>query len=139
MPITLENISARPSRQTLKIKGIGTRDTMQYLSALGGTYQDAIFNEQTSNLPDEYIRLDEMARDEKQYNLNIYEFFFEPTPELICEEIKTTLDFHYLNSPTFRRLVNYKVDYIINNDIDTNKCEVKISPNYSYENAEGGR
>ncbi|SUG47811.1 T3SS secreted effector EspN-like protein [Salmonella enterica subsp. arizonae] len=30
----------------------------------------------TSNLPDEYIRLDEMARDEKQYNLNIYEFFF---------------------------------------------------------------
>ncbi|EEB7237945.1 DUF4765 family protein, partial [Salmonella enterica] len=54
MPITLENISARPSRQTLKIKGIGTRDTMQYLSALGGTYQDAIFNEQTSNLPDEY-------------------------------------------------------------------------------------
>ncbi|EAN8913565.1 DUF4765 family protein [Salmonella enterica] len=98
MPITLENISARPSRQTLKIKGIGTRDTMQYLSALGGTYQDAIFNEQTSNLPDEYIRLDEMARDEKQYNLNIYEFerFQRIIPrssrkEIMLERYSTTM------------------------------------------------
>lgn len=88
MPITLENISARPSRQTLKIKGIGTRDTMQYLSALGGTYQDAIFNEQTSNLPDEYIRLDEMASDEKQYNLNIYEFFLNQHLNLYAKKLK---------------------------------------------------
>nr|WP_275888143.1 DUF4765 family protein [Salmonella enterica] len=57
----------------------------------------------------------------------------------MCEDIKSTLDFYYLNSPTFRRLVNYRVDYSINNDIDTSKCEVIVSPNYSYENAEGSR
>ncbi|WP_139764581.1 DUF4765 family protein, partial [Salmonella enterica] len=40
---------------------------------------------------------------------------------------------------TFRRLVNYKVERSINDDVDTNKCEVKISLNYSYENIDGGR
>ncbi|HCS0884064.1 TPA: DUF4765 family protein, partial [Salmonella enterica subsp. enterica serovar Paratyphi A] len=38
-----------------------------------------------------------------------------------------------------RRLVNYKVELSINDDVDTNKCEVKISLNYSYENIDGGR
>ncbi|HCZ4864424.1 TPA: DUF4765 family protein, partial [Salmonella enterica subsp. enterica serovar Paratyphi A] len=71
--------------------------------------------------------------------LNIYEFFFEPTHEIICEEIQSTLDFYYSNSVTFRRLVNYKVELSINDDVDTNKCEVKISLNYSYENIDGGR
>ncbi|EKA1803265.1 DUF4765 family protein, partial [Salmonella enterica] len=72
-------------------------------------------------------------------SLNIYEFFFEPTHEIICEEIQSTLDFYYSNSATFRRLVNYKVERSINDDVDTNKCEVKISLNYSYENIDGGR
>ncbi|EHC0864318.1 DUF4765 family protein, partial [Salmonella enterica subsp. enterica serovar Schwarzengrund] len=72
-------------------------------------------------------------------SLNIYEFFFEPTHEIICEEIQSTLGFYYSNSATFRRLVNYKVERSINDDVDTNKCEVKISLNYSYENIDGGR
>ncbi|EAS9828979.1 DUF4765 family protein, partial [Salmonella enterica] len=102
-------------------------------------YQDDIFHEQISNLPEEYIKLDEMAKDEEKNSLNIYEFFFEPTHEIICEEIQSTLDFYYSNSATFRRLVNYKVERSINDDVDTNKCEVKISLNYSYENIDGGR
>ncbi|ECP3557328.1 DUF4765 family protein, partial [Salmonella enterica] len=77
--------------------------------------------------------------DEEKNSLNIYEFFFEPTHEIICEEIQSTLDFYYSNSATFRRLVNYKVERSINDDVDTNKCEVKISLNYSYENIDGGR
>ncbi|EKE3233004.1 DUF4765 family protein, partial [Salmonella enterica] len=100
---------------------------------------DDIFHEQISNLPEEYIKLDEMAKDEEKNSLNIYEFFFEPTHEIICEEIQSTLDFYYSNSATFRRLVNYKVERSINDDVDTNKCEVKISLNYSYENIDGGR
>ncbi|EBN3216739.1 DUF4765 domain-containing protein, partial [Salmonella enterica] len=76
---------------------------------------------------------------EEKNSLNIYEFFFEPTHEIICEEIQSTLDFYYSNSATFRRLVNYKVERSINDDVDTNKCEVKISLNYSYENIDGGR
>ncbi|ENM8773141.1 DUF4765 family protein, partial [Salmonella enterica] len=80
-----------------------------------------------------------MAKDEEKNSLNIYEFFFEPTHEIICEEIQSTLDFYYSNSATFRRLVNYKVERSINDDVDTNKCEVKISLNYSYENIDGGR
>ncbi|EIM2382045.1 DUF4765 family protein, partial [Salmonella enterica] len=109
------------------------------LSMLDGLYQDDIFHEQISNLPEEYIKLDEMAKDEEKNSLNIYEFFFEPTHEIICEEIQSTLDFYYSNSATFRRLVNYKVERSINDDVDTNKCEVKISLNYSYENIDGGR
>nr|WP_080177771.1 DUF4765 family protein [Salmonella enterica] len=104
-----------------------------------GLYQDDIFHEQISNLPEEYIKLDEMAKDEEKNSLNIYEFFFEPTHEIICEEIQSTLGFYYSNSATFRRLVNYKVERSINDDVDTNKCEVKISLNYSYENIDGGR
>ncbi|EKO9661019.1 DUF4765 family protein, partial [Salmonella enterica] len=114
-------------------------DTIPYLSMLDGLYQDDIFHEQISNLPEEYIKLDEMAKDEEKNSLNIYEFFFEPTHEIICEEIQSTLDFYYSNSATFRRLVNYKVERSINDDVDTNKCEVKISLNYSYENIDGGR
>lgn len=106
---------------------------------LDGLYQDAIFHEQVTNLPEEYIKLDEMAKDEGKNSLNIYDFFFEPTHEIICEEIQSTLDFYYSNSVTFRRLVNYKVERSINDDVDTNKCEVKISLNYSYENIDGGR
>ncbi|RJS30407.1 DUF4765 family protein, partial [Salmonella enterica subsp. enterica serovar Schwarzengrund] len=100
---------------------------------------DDIFHEKISNLPEEYIKLDEMAKDEEKNSLNIYEFFFEPTHEIICEEIQSTLGFYYSNSATFRRLVNYKVERSINDDVDTNKCEVKISLNYSYENIDGGR
>ncbi|WP_416375473.1 DUF4765 family protein [Salmonella enterica] len=106
---------------------------------LDGLYQDDIFHEQISNLPEEYIKLDEMAKDEGKNSLNIYDFFFEPTHEIVCEEIQSTLDFYYSNSATFRRLVNYIVERSINDDVDTNKCEVKISLNYSYENIDGGR
>ncbi|EDR7166817.1 DUF4765 family protein [Salmonella enterica subsp. houtenae] len=137
MPITLEHIAAKPFQEKLKAKGIRTWDTIQYLSALDGAYKDTVFHEQISNLPKDYIHLDEMARDEKEYSLNVFDFFFEPTSEIICDVIKSTLDFYYSNSPTFRRLVNYKVDYSMNNDIDTSKCEVKVFPNYSYENTEG--
>ncbi|EGY1152105.1 DUF4765 family protein [Salmonella enterica subsp. enterica] len=137
MPITLEHIAAKPFQEKLKAKGIRTWDTIQYLSALDGAYKDTVFHEQISNLPKDYIHLDEMARDEKEYSLNVFDFFFEPTSEIICDVIKSTLDFYYSNSPTFRRLVKYKVDYSMNNDIDTSKCEVKVSPNYSYENTEG--
>lgn len=137
MPITLEHIAAKPFQEKLKAKGIRTWDTIQYLSALDGAYKDTVFHEQISNLPKDYIHLDEMARDEKEYSLNVFDFFFEPTSEIICDVIKSTLDFYYSNSPTFRRLVNYKVDYSMNNDIDTSRCEVKVSPNYSYENTEG--
>ncbi|EDS4966823.1 DUF4765 family protein [Salmonella enterica subsp. enterica serovar O rough] len=137
MPIILEHIAAKPFQEKLKAKGIRTWDTIQYLSALDGAYKDTVFHEQISNLPKDYIHLDEMARDEKEYSLNVFDFFFEPTSEIICDVIKSTLDFYYSNSPTFRRLVNYKVDYSMNNDIDTSKCEVKVSPNYSYENTEG--
>ncbi|WP_425443031.1 DUF4765 family protein [Salmonella enterica] len=112
---------------------------MPYLSMLDGLYQDDIFHEQISNLPEEYIKLDEMAKDEGKNSLNIYDFFFEPTHEIVCEEIQSTLDFYYSNSATFRRLVNYIVERSINDDVDTNKCEVKISLNYSYENIDGGR
>ncbi|EMF3940645.1 DUF4765 family protein, partial [Salmonella enterica] len=126
-------------QQTVQIQAIRSWDTIPYLSMLDGLYQDDIFHEQISNLPEEYIKLDEMAKDEEKNSLNIYEFFFEPTHEIICEEIQSTLDFYYSNSATFRRLVNYKVERSINDDVDTNKCEVKISLNYSYENIDGGR
>ncbi|HCW2306765.1 TPA: DUF4765 family protein, partial [Salmonella enterica subsp. enterica serovar Paratyphi A] len=129
----------RESQQTVQIQAIRSWDTIPCLSMLDGLYQDDIFHEQISNLPEEYIKLDEMAKDEEKNSLNIYEFFFEPTHEIICEEIQSTLDFYYSNSVTFRRLVNYKVELSINDDVDTNKCEVKISLNYSYENIDGGR
>ncbi|EDS9103002.1 DUF4765 family protein [Salmonella enterica subsp. enterica serovar Urbana] len=139
MRITVSDISTRESQQTVQIQAIRSWDTIPYLSMLDGLYQDDIFHEQISNLPEEYIKLDEMAKDEEKNILNIYEFFFEPTHEIICEEIQSTLDFYYSNSATFRRLVNYKVERSINDDVDTNKCEVKISLNYSYENIDGGR
>ncbi|ECC6573853.1 DUF4765 family protein [Salmonella enterica subsp. enterica serovar Schwarzengrund] len=139
MRITVSDISTRESQQTVQIQAIRSWDTIPYLSMLDGLYQDDIFHEQISNLPEEYIKLDEMAKDEEKNSLNIYEFFFEPTHEIICEEIQSTLGFYYSNSATFRRLVNYKVERSINNDVDTNKCEVKISLNYSYENIDGGR
>ncbi|EED4537080.1 DUF4765 family protein [Salmonella enterica subsp. enterica] len=139
MRITVSDISTRESQQTVQIQAIRSWDTIPYLSMLDGLYQDDIFHEQISNLPEEYIKLDEMAKDEEKNSLNIYEFFFEPTHEIICEEIQSTLDFYYSNSATFRRLVNYKVERSINDDVDTNKFEVKISLNYSYENIDGGR
>ncbi|EBK2698442.1 DUF4765 family protein [Salmonella enterica subsp. enterica serovar Paratyphi B] len=139
MRITVSDISTRESQQTVQIQTIRSWDTIPYLSMLDGLYQDAIFHEQVSNLPEEYIKLDEMAKDEGKNSLNIYDFFFEPTHEIICEEIQSTLDFYYSNSVTFRRLVNYKVERSINDDVDTNKCEVKLSLNYSYENIDGGR
>ncbi|EAM2855966.1 DUF4765 family protein [Salmonella enterica] len=139
MRITVSDISTRESQQTVQIQAIRSWDTIPYLSMLDGLYQDDIFHEQISNLPEEYIKLDEMAKDEEKNSLNIYEYFFEPTHEIICEEIQSTLDFYYSNSATFRRLVNYKVERSINDDVDTNKCEVKISLNYSYENIDGGR
>ncbi|EIT3426308.1 DUF4765 family protein [Salmonella enterica] len=139
MRITVSDISTRESQQTVQIQAIRSWDTIPYLSMLDGLYQDDIFHEQISNLPEEYIKLDEMAKDEEKNSLNIYEFFFEPTHEIICEEIQSTLDFYYSNSATFRRLVNYKVERSINDDVDTNKCEIKISLNYSYENIDGGR
>ncbi|EEP1229423.1 DUF4765 family protein [Salmonella enterica] len=139
MRITVSDISTRESQQTVQIQAIRSWDTIPYLSMLDGLYQDDIFHEQISNLPEEYIKLDEMAKDEEKNSLNIYESFFEPTHEIICEEIQSTLDFYYSNSATFRRLVNYKVERSINDDVDTNKCEVKISLNYSYENIDGGR
>ncbi|EAQ4903234.1 DUF4765 family protein [Salmonella enterica] len=139
MRITVSDISTRESQQTVQIQAIRSWDTIPYLSMLDGLYKDDIFHEQISNLPEEYIKLDEMAKDEEKNSLNIYEFFFEPTHEIICEEIQSTLDFYYSNSATFRRLVNYKVERSINDDVDTNKCEVKISLNYSYENIDGGR
>ncbi len=139
MRITVSDISTRESQQTVQIQAIRSWDTIPYLSMLDGLYHDDIFHEQISNLPEEYIKLDEMAKDEEKNSLNIYEFFFEPTHEIICEEIQSTLDFYYSNSATFRRLVNYKVERSINDDVDTNKCEVKISLNYSYENIDGGR
>ncbi|EDI1753076.1 hypothetical protein GD488_26965, partial [Salmonella enterica] len=79
MPVTLEHVSSRTVLQKLNTKGIRTWDTIQYLSALDGAHKDTVFHEQISNLPKEYIHLDEMARDEKEYSLNIYEFFFEST------------------------------------------------------------
>ncbi|EAQ2652269.1 DUF4765 family protein [Salmonella enterica] len=139
MRITVSDISTRESQRTVQIQAIRSWDTIPYLSMLDGLYQDDIFHEQISNLPEEYIKLDEMAKDEEKNSLNIYELFFEPTHEIICEEIQSTLDFYYSNSATFRRLVNYKVERSINDDVDTNKCEVKISLNYSYENIDGGR
>lgn len=139
MRITVSDISTRESQQTVQIQAIRSWDTIPYLSMLDGLYQDDIFHEQISNLPEEYIKLDEMAKDEEKNSLNIYEFFFEPTHGIICEEIQSTLGFYYSNSATFRRLVNYKVERSINDDVDTNKCEVKISLNYSYENIDGGR
>ncbi|HFJ4562107.1 TPA: DUF4765 family protein [Salmonella enterica] len=139
MRITVSDISTRESQQTVQIQAIRSWDTIPYLSMLDGLYQDDIFHEQISNLPEEYIKLDEMAKDEEKNSLNIYEFFFEPTHEIICEEIQSTLGFYYSNSATFRRLVNYKVERSINDDVETNKCEVKISLNYSYENIDGGR
>ncbi|EGQ2567787.1 DUF4765 family protein [Salmonella enterica] len=139
MRITVSDISTRESQQTVQIQAIRSWDTIPYLSMLDGLYQDDIFHEQISNLPEEYIKLDEMAKDEENNSLNIYEFFFEPTHEIICEEIQSTLGFYYSNSASFRRLVNYKVERSINDDVDTNKCEVKISLNYSYENIDGGR
>lgn len=139
MRITVSDISTRASQQTVQIQAIRSWDTIPYLSMLDGLYQDDIFHEQVSNLPVEYIKLDEMAKDEEKNSLNIYDFFFEPIHEIICEDIKSTLDFYYSNSATFRRLVNYKVERSINDDVDTNKCEVKISPDYSYENIDEGR
>lgn len=139
MRITVSDISTRESQQTVQIQAIRSWDTIPYLSMLDGLYQDDIFHEQISNLPEEYIKLDEMAKDEGKNSLNIYDFFFEPTHEIVCEEIQSTLDFYYSNSATFRRLVNYIVERSINDDVDTNKCEVKIPLNYSYENIDGGR
>ncbi|EAX1830739.1 DUF4765 family protein, partial [Salmonella enterica] len=76
MRITLNNVSTRESQHSVKIQAIRSWDTIQYLSMLDGLYQDDIFHEQLSNLPEEYIKLDEMAKDEKKNSLNIYDFFF---------------------------------------------------------------
>lgn len=66
MRITLSNVSTRESQQSVKMQAIRSWDTIQYLSMLDGLYQDAIFHEQFSSLPEEYIKLDEMAKDEKR-------------------------------------------------------------------------
>lgn len=87
MPITLENITIRPSQPTLKRKGIGTRDTLQFLSALDGAHQDAVFHEQVSNLPAEFIQLDEMASNESYYHVNIYEFFLNQHLKLYVKKL----------------------------------------------------
>ncbi|EAV1253032.1 DUF4765 family protein, partial [Salmonella enterica] len=79
MRITVSDISTRESQQTVQIQAIRSWDTIPYLSMLDGLYQDDIFHEQISNLPEEYIKLDEMAKDEGKNSLNIYDFFFEPT------------------------------------------------------------
>ncbi|EAY1126226.1 DUF4765 family protein, partial [Salmonella enterica] len=79
MRITVSDISTRESQQTVQIQAIRSWDTIPYLSMLDGLYQDDIFHEQVSNLPEEYIKLDEMAKDEEKNRLNIYDFFFEPT------------------------------------------------------------
>ncbi|MDI4740340.1 DUF4765 family protein, partial [Salmonella enterica subsp. enterica serovar Kentucky] len=55
------------------------------------------------------IKLDEMAKDEEKNRLNIYDFFFEPTHEIIYEDIKSTLDFYYSTHPQelFRECSHY--------------------------------
>lgn len=75
MRITVSDISTRESQQTVQIQAIRSWDTIPYLSMLDGLYQDDIFHEQISNLPQEYIKLDEMAKDEEKNGLNIYDFF----------------------------------------------------------------
>ncbi|EIK1848936.1 DUF4765 family protein, partial [Salmonella enterica] len=57
MRITLNNVSTRESQHSVKIQAIRSWDTIQYLSMLDGLYQDDIFHEQLSNLPEEYIKL----------------------------------------------------------------------------------
>ncbi len=73
MRITVSDISTRESQQTVQIQAIRSWDTIPCLSMLDGLYQDDIFHEQISNLPEEYIKLDEMAKDEEKNSLNIYE------------------------------------------------------------------
>ncbi|EGD6079200.1 DUF4765 domain-containing protein, partial [Escherichia coli] len=77
---------------------------------------------------------DKVARNEKKYNLNIYDIFFYPQNDIIEENVSRILQHQYSHSPTLRRLVNYYIDNLPETDI--NKCQIHIANNYIYNKKE---
>ncbi|HDX5623700.1 TPA: DUF4765 family protein, partial [Escherichia coli] len=107
---TIHHSTSYTTAPLSKIKEIRTWDTNKYLMKLSETNNDIVFNEQTSGVSQKQCAFDKKARNEKHYNLNIYDIFFHPHNDIVEENINRILQHQYSHSPTFRRMVNYSID-----------------------------
>lgn len=133
MPIIIDSPSYQPVSLS-KTKEPKTWNTENYLRKLSEVNHDIAFNDQISKITKKQYDFDKVARDEKHYNLDIYNLFFHPFNEIVEENMDRILQFQYSQSPTFRRLVNYYTDNLP--DTDTNKCQIHIANNYAYNKKE---
>ncbi|EFD0095200.1 TPA: DUF4765 family protein, partial [Escherichia coli] len=131
---TISNIHSYNPIYSSKTKAPQTWDTNNYLRKLSEINDDIIFNDQISKITQKQYTFDEVARNEKKYNLNIYDIFFYPQDDIIEYNISRILQHQYSHSPTLRRLVNYYIDNLPETDV--NKCQIHIANNYTYNKKE---
>lgn len=131
---TVSNIHSYNPISSSKTKAPQTWDTHNYLRKLSEINNDIIFNDQISKITQKQYTFDKVARNEKKYNLNIYDIFFYPQSDIIEENVSRILQHQYSHSPTLRRLVNYYIDNLPETDI--NKCQIHIANNYIYNKKE---
>ncbi|MCZ8605857.1 DUF4765 family protein [Escherichia albertii] len=131
---TVSNIHSYNPISSSKTKAPQTWDTHNYLRKLSEINNDIIFNDQISKITQKQYTFDKVARNEKKYNLNIYDIFFYPQNDIIEENVSRILQHQYSHSPTLRRLVNYYIDNLPETDI--NKCQIHIANNYIYNKKE---
>ncbi|EQC4396354.1 DUF4765 family protein [Escherichia albertii] len=131
---TVSNIHSYNPISSSKTKAPQTWDTHNYLRKLSEINNDIIFNYQISKITQKQYTFDKVARNEKKYNLNIYDIFFYPQNDIIEENVSRILQHQYSHSPTLRRLVNYYIDNLPETDI--NKCQIHIANNYIYNKKE---
>ncbi|EFG8125293.1 DUF4765 family protein [Escherichia coli] len=131
---TASNIHSYNPISSSKTKAPQTWDTHNYLRKLSEINNDIIFNDQISKITQKQYTFDKVARNEKKYNLNIYDIFFYPQNDIIEENVSRILQHQYSHSPTLRRLVNYYIDNLPETDI--NKCQIHIANNYIYNKKE---
>ncbi|WP_338933480.1 DUF4765 family protein [Escherichia coli] len=130
----VSNIHSYNPISSSKTKAPQTWDTHNYLRKLSEINNDIIFNDQISKITQKQYTFDKVARNEKKYNLNIYDIFFYPQNDIIEENVSRILQHQYSHSPTLRRLVNYYIDNLPETDI--NKCQIHIANNYIYNKKE---
>ena len=131
---TVSNIHSYNPISSSKTKAPQTWDTHNYLRKLSEINNDIIFNDQISKITQKQYTFDKVARNEKKYNLNIYDIFFYPQNDIIEENVSRILQHQYSHSPTLRRLVNYYIDNLPETDIK--KCQIHIANNYIYNKKE---
>ncbi|MCQ9017690.1 DUF4765 family protein [Escherichia albertii] len=131
---TVSNIHSYNPISSSKTKAPQTWDTHNYLRKLSEINNDIIFNDQISKITQKQYTFDKVSRNEKKYNLNIYDIFFYPQNDIIEENVSRILQHQYSHSPTLRRLVNYYIDNLPETDI--NKCQIHIANNYIYNKKE---